>query len=250
MLDLIAKRMALAKRVRKAKSGMNVWRPAREESHVRDLARKAEDTPPELVSHIWAELTSASLSLQGPIALHIAAASDALSQWSLVRDRFGASIPSSTYPTASAALAAASADPEGVAVLPAPGGMNNWWTALAPGAAAESMHILSALPRTGDWDWPQAVALSKVVCEPSGDDLSLVILDDHNLKPPLTTEALFARSGLQAVLRAAIGEWSLYSIKGYLDDTEAVFAHLQQNFRVMKRVGVLPAPIRTDPKSQ
>ena len=93
LLNLIAERMDLAAAVRRAKSGANVWRPSREESHVRDLARKAGVTAPELVSHIWAELTSASLTLQGPIGLHIALVGDALSSWSLVRDRFGASIP-------------------------------------------------------------------------------------------------------------------------------------------------------------
>ncbi|HHI89212.1 MAG TPA: hypothetical protein ENK01_04580 [Hellea balneolensis] len=243
LLNLIAERMELARGVREAKSGMNVWRPAREESHVRDLAKKARGTDPSLISHIWAELTSASLSLQGPIRLHIALMSDALSQWSLVRDRFGASIPSLTYPTASAALAAAFADEEGVAVLPAPGGMNNWWTALAPGAAASGMNILAPLPRIGDWDWPAAVAVSRAMCEPSGEDISLIYVEGDTPPPPLTLERLFSQNGLAATLRAQMGKRRLYSVSGYVEETDARLSALRAQMDVVARIGILPCPI-------
>ena len=35
LLDLIAERLELSGQVRKAKGGMRVWRPSREDSHVR-----------------------------------------------------------------------------------------------------------------------------------------------------------------------------------------------------------------------
>ena len=70
LLDLIAKRLELSGQVRKAKGGMRVWRPSREDSHVRQLASKAEATQASLVSTIWAELMSASLAAQGPCLLY------------------------------------------------------------------------------------------------------------------------------------------------------------------------------------
>jgi len=77
LLSLIAERLELAAAVRRAKSGVRFWRPSREESHIRELAAATEDTPPELVSRIWAELMSASIALQGPMKLHIALEGDA-----------------------------------------------------------------------------------------------------------------------------------------------------------------------------
>ena len=52
LLGLIAERLELAGAVRRAKSGVRVWRPSREESHVRELADATEDTPAELLSLI------------------------------------------------------------------------------------------------------------------------------------------------------------------------------------------------------
>jgi len=115
LLDLIAERLELSAQVRKAKGGMRVWRPSREDSHVRQLSIAAEATSASLVSTIWAELMSASLAAQGPMRLHVALEGDALSNWSLVRDRFGAALDVKTYPTTSAALAACHSEDEGVA---------------------------------------------------------------------------------------------------------------------------------------
>ncbi len=243
LLNLIAERMDLAAAVRRAKSGANVWRPSREESHVRDLARKAGSTAPELVSHIWAELTSASLTLQGPIGLHIALVGDALSSWSLVRDRFGASIPAHTYPTTSAALAAAYADLEGVAVLPAPGGMNNWWTALGSGGAMSGMHILAALPRIGNWDWPVAVAVSKAAIEPSGDDITLVCVEGGSVTAPQAFAQIFEKAGLNGTLRAEMNGKFLHSVLGYYTDDSPEISQVSQNVHAVKVIGVLPSPI-------
>lgn len=221
LLGLIAERLELAGAVRRAKSGARVWRPSREESHVRELAEATEDTPAELVSRIWAELMSASLALQGPMKLHIALEGDALEVWTLVRDRFGAAIPAVSYPTASSALAAAYGDDEGVAVLPAPGGMNSWWTALGAKGAMPDMHILAGLPRTGDNDWPRAVAVSTADIQPSGNDQTLLVCSDYShLK--------------DAVLRAEAGAHKLISLDGYIDAAP----------EGTKIIGVLPKPMK------
>lgn len=243
LLGLIAERMELAQAVRRAKSGVDVWRPSREESHVRHLAKLAKGTSPDLVSHIWAELTSASLSLQGPICLHIGMAGETLSDGKLVRDRFGASIPIKNYPTASHALAAAHADAEGVAVLPAPGGMNNWWTALSPGGAASNMSILAALPRIGHWSWPTAVAVSKAALLPSGADQTLIYAEVGSLGPTQNPLSVFKGAGLDAILRADMKTHSLYSIPSYISSDDEAFGVLEKEFKTVKIVGVLPNPI-------
>jgi len=243
LLDLIAERMELAQAVRRAKSGVDVWRPSREESHVRHLAELADDTAPELVSHIWAELTSASLAIQGPICLHVAQTGPSLSDGKLVRDRFGASIPVKNYPTAGHALAAAQADAEGVAVLPAPGGMNNWWTALGPNGAASNMNILAALPRIGNWSWPTAVAVSKAARLSSGDDQTLIYIEPGALGPARSANAVFKQAGLESTLRADMKSHHLYSISGFCEDADPSLEVLREQFQTVKIIGVLPNPI-------
>ncbi len=232
LLDLIAERLDLSAKVRASKSGMRVWRPSREESHVRALAKAAVDTSPELVSRIMAELMSASLAIQGPMVLHIALEGDALTNGSLVRDRFGASIPTRNYPTTSAALAATLADPEGVAVLPAPGGMNKWWNALLPGGAMDGLYILSGLPRTGAQDWPQAVAVASADIAPSGDeDCSLVAVKLNEAKA-------VSRAEPKAVPRAEAGDYALYQWPHYVSDSD--LAALKFDIPSAHIIGVLP----------
>jgi len=226
LLDLIAERLELSAQVRKAKGGMRVWRPSREDSHVRQLASTAEATRASLVSTIWAELMSASLAAQGPMRLHVALEGDALSNWSLVRDRFGAALDVRTYPTTSAALAACYSEDEGVAVLPSPapppGGMINWWTALGPGGAMEGLHILAGLPRTGRLDWPRAVAVADVVLTPSGADQTLLCVTDED--------------GVHdsAILRAQTGKFRLFSLDGF---------HEIEPSATRRVIGCLPRPI-------
>lgn len=226
LLDLIAERLDLSAQVRKAKSGMRVWRPSREDSHVRQLAAEARSTSAALVSTIWAELMSASLAAQGPMRLHVALEGDVLSNWSLVRDRFGAALNVKTYPTTSAALAACYAEDEGVAVLPAPapppGGMVSWWTALGPGGAMEGMHILAGLPRTGRDDWPRAVAVATADIAPSGADQTLICVKGETALP------------MGAKLRARSGAFSLYSLDGF---------HEFEATDSLSVIGCLPRPI-------
>lgn len=234
LLGLIAERLELAGAVRRAKSGARVWRPSREASLVRDLAENAKQTSPHLVSRIWAELVSASLALQGPMRLHIALEGDALEVWTLVRDRFGAAIPALSYPTASSALAAAYAEDEGVAVLPAPGGMNSWWSALCTGGATPEMSILCGLPRISDNLWPRAVAVATADRQPSGNDTTLIGL--HNPKAVLDV-------GLKATLRAEAGQNRLVTVDGFLTEEGDAFQAIKKIDSSAKIIGCLPKPL-------
>lgn len=237
LLELIARRLELAGQVRKAKSGVRVWRPSREHSLVRDLSETSENTPPELVARIWAELMSASLALQGPMRLHISLEGDALNNWSTVRDRFGAALPTISYPTTSAALAAAYAEEEGVAVVPAPGGMQRWWTALCSGGAMEDMHILAGLPRVGIDDWPQAVAVATADILPSGDDITLLALKN----PEAALNA-----GLSVKRGAEAGEFTLLSLDGFIAPDGPEISVIRQSDKSAKIIGTFARALNRD----
>jgi len=210
LLKLIAERLELAAAVRQAKSGVRIWRPSREESHVRELAGAISDTPTRLVSTIWAELMSSSIALQGSMKLHVSLAGDTLDVWTLVRDRFGAALPAQSYPTTSAALAAAYADDEGVAVLPAPAVMQNWWTVLGPDGAMPDMKIQAGLPRTGTRDWPSAVAVATAQLQSSGDDDMLIIAP----KSAPCEGAIMRAEAADKVLLSVTGYFETSPIKG------------------------------------
>lgn len=230
LLDLIAKRLELAGQVRKAKAGIRVWRPSREHSLVKDLALAAGDTPSELVTRIWAELMSASIALQGPMKLHISLEGDALTNWSMVRDRFGAALPSASYPTTSAALAAAYAEEEGVAIIPAPGVMQNWWTSLCAGGAMEDMHILSGLPRNDQTEWPQAVAVATADILPSGHDMTLLALKSAEAALDV---------GLSVKLRAEAGEFKLLSVDDFLPPDDDIMDAIRGADPFAKIIGTM-----------
>jgi len=180
---------------------------------------------------------SASLALQGPMRLHISLEGDALSNWSTVRDRFGAALPTISYPTTSAALAGAYAEEEGVAVVPAPGGMQRWWTSLCAGGAMEDMHILASLPRVGSEDWPQAVAVATADILPSGDDITLMTLTN----PEAALEA-----GLSVRLRAEAGDHRLLSVDGYLAPDGAEIQAVQKQDPSARIVGTFARALTGD----
>lgn len=224
LLSLIAERLDLANYVKQAKRGGAIWRPSREESHVRDLAQATRHSSPALVSRIWAELMSASLSIQGPLTVHIGLKMDRGGQTlSLIRDRFGASLPIQEHPSDMTALAAAYGDENSVAVVAAPGTGARWWGALTPSGAMPELKIMARLPRYEASPWPSAVAVAVGDIASSGDDMTLLTTANPKALP----------SG--AVIRAETGAQILASVEGFISP-ERLGADLAI-------IGVLPAPL-------
>ena len=224
LLSLIAERLELANYVKSAKRGGAIWRPSREESHVRDLVQATQHSSPALVSRIWAELMSASLSIQGPLTVHIGLKMDQNDRsLSLVQDRFGASLPFEFHPSEAAALAAAYGDENAVAVVAAPAKGVRWWTALTPSGAMPELKIMARLPRHDASDWPEAVAVAVGELAPSGDDMTLVVAKNPADLPK------------GAVLRTESGAYVLASLDGFIgaDDVGAD----------VSVIGVLPTPL-------
>ena len=224
LLSLIAERLELANYVKQAKRGGAIWRPSREESHVRDLAQATRHSSPALVSRIWAELMSASLSIQGPLTVHIGLKMDRGDQTlSLIRDRFGASLPFIEHPSDMAALAAAYGDENAVAVVAAPGRGSRWWGALTPDGAMPELKIMARLPRYDASDWPEAVAVAVGEIAPSGDDMMLLVTNDPQALPD------------NAIIRAETAGFILASLEGFI---------APESFKdKLSIIGVLPTPL-------
>jgi len=224
LLSLIAERLELANYVKSAKRGGAIWRPSREESHVRDLVRATQNSSPALVSRIWAELMSASLSIQGPLIVHVGLKMDQNNRaLSLVQDRFGASLPFQFHSSETAALAAAYGDENAVAVVAAPGKGVRWWTALTPGGAMPELKIMARLPRHDASGWPEAVAVAVGELAPSGDDMTLITAQNQRDLPK------------NAVLRAESGVHILASVDGFIEADKVSDK--------LSIIGVLPTPL-------
>jgi len=224
LLELIAERLDLARYVKKAKRGGPIWRPSREESHVRDLVNMTQGHSAALVSRIWAELMSASLSIQGPLMIHVGLHRDQNGQTrALIHDRFGASLPIEYHANDMAALAAAYGDENSVAIVSAPGKANRWWAALCPGGAMPDHKIMARLPRYDASDWPDAVAVAIGELAPSGHDISLLATQTPKALPK------------GCVLRAESGANILASLDGF---------HTQDTLDPsVNIIGVLPHPL-------
>lgn len=224
LLSLIAERLELAAYVKTAKRGGAIWRPSREESHVRNLATATQNSSPALVSRIWAELMSASLSIQGPLTVHFGLNRDKNDHaLSLVRDRFGASLPIEFHGSETSALAAAYGDENAVAVVAAPGQGARWWTTLTPTGAMPELKIMARLPRYNASDWPEAVAVAVGELAPSGDDMTLIVTDHSQALPS------------NAVIRAESGVQILASVTG--------FQQAKEIGDQLSIIGVLPTPL-------
>ena len=217
LLALIRERLELAEGVRRAKGGAPTWRPAREESLVRDLIARGSVSP-SLVSRVWAELVSASLAVQGPPTLHVSTEGDRAEVLELVRARFGSALPLRLYPTSSGALAAAGGEAGSVAVVPGASSVATWWSALCPGGALSHLKIQTGLPRirNRNWpgdDWPRRMAVSDTAPEPSGEDRWIWASREPHEAP-----------------RAEAGEWRLHATREAPPDGAAL-------------LGILPDPL-------
>jgi hypothetical protein len=107
--------------------------------------------------------------------------------------------------------------------------MHNWWTALGEGGAMPDMHILAGLPRTGQGDWPMAVAVATADIQPSGNDDTLIM-----------SRADLRVIDLRAVRRAATDDIQLYSLPGYFETVPDTILKLDPSAHI---IGAIPKPI-------
>jgi chorismate mutase len=65
LLSLIEKRSNFAKKIIKAKDGVDIFKPRREEHLIKKLISFAQSTNPEFIENVWRLLISENLFLQG-----------------------------------------------------------------------------------------------------------------------------------------------------------------------------------------
>lgn len=241
--DLIMRRAAIAGAVRKVKTdagdGRGFIRPAREAEILRRLAARHDGVFPDaLIVRIWREIISATLALETDFAVSVFVPEDVKTglayEW-LARGYFGVETPVRAARTESGVLRAVRDGKAAVGVLPVPSDDRfshdeiPWWTTLAAGGEGRPM-IMARLPwRHGPEDviaGLEALAVSCVQPEPSGDDVSYLALrfaapvSRDKVGGALKVAGLPMIGAVVANPRASRGDpdWQLFEVDGFVAD--------------------------------
>ena len=122
--DLLMQRTLVAGKIGAQKGrGNGIMRPGREATVLRRLiARHRGRLPRALIVHIWREIFSANIALQGTLSVAVCAPEGTFGYRNLARDHFGWRTPMIAFRSAAQVLEAVSDGKASVGVLPVPHG--------------------------------------------------------------------------------------------------------------------------------
>ena len=187
--DKIVQRIALIDQVAKAKqlqgNDPSAMRPNREAEVVRSLAQRHQgQLQTATVIRIWRELINGATALQGPLSVAVCAPARSVGYWDMARNHFGSSAPMTLHTSPSVVLRMVDDIPGAIGLLPFPqsGEDNPWWPALASQANDQAgPRVIWRLPffasTTGRFEQLEALAVAKLMPEPSGQDATVVMVE-------------------------------------------------------------------------
>ncbi|MFP3942546.1 MAG: chorismate mutase [Alphaproteobacteria bacterium] len=236
-----------------APEAQNPIRPAREAAILRRLAaRHSGPLPLSVAVQIWRELIAANLRRQCAFELAVVETRDNR-LWDMARAAFGTLTRATAYFRVEDAVRAAAEAPGTLAILPAPATSvpeAQIWPELL--AASGAPHVVCALPALRHGDWPEAFAVGSAPAEPSGEDVSFVLVTGRS---PCAPEGDFlAQAGLEGRVLAAWPAMSapglycaLAAVQGFIRSRDAALERLQDMRREdggrAALIGAVPAPI-------
>lgn len=185
MLELLVERTEIVRKIGEIKgdrrNGRLALRPGREAQVLRQLIAGAGTRFPDAVLvRMWRELIAAQTRLQTPLTVSVYTPRNGFAIWDLARDHFGSLTPMARVDSASQAIRAAANGSATVAVLPLPNDDDAWWPTLIS-TAEDRLRVFARLPflaaRPADGEQANAFALGRVEPEPSGDDLTLLVIE-------------------------------------------------------------------------
>lgn len=242
VIDLLLERMAVVRRIGVLKAtdeaaipGMAL-RPAREAEIIRRLAaRAAPELPAPAITRMWRELLAATTRLQTPFAVAVLADPATPHVWALAHDHFGALTPLVAVETAHHGFRLIGAGETELLVLPAPDDDSYWWQRVALTILDSPLRIVARLPfcavPTADGGDPPprapvpgapvrgtpvpgapvpgapapgALVLGALPVEPSGADLTMLVIEtDLDLSRARLCD-LIAAGGVELVSLATL----------------------------------------------
>lgn len=237
ILDLIARRFDVVKRVRAHKAGTGSLatspiRPGREAQILRRLIERAgEQVPADLCFRIWRALISTASLKQAPIRIHGSAAffASAASQVCL-REYFGPTA-FADHASEAAAFQALAANPGDLAAVAIDG---SWAKAWLEGHAGQAQ-VIGVLPFIATSAMPRLLIFGHADPEQTGTDETLVLTDGQ----------LPRDFALQPLWQVKTGALQLTSLPGFLSDHNAPLVGLSRSngSLALSVLGRYPSPI-------
>lgn len=228
--DLLKQRTQVVERVAEAKARANngvvgfAVRPGREAQMIRRFhERHNPPLPFTVVSRLWREIINAMTRLQSALSVAMVdeqpefGHDDFVRRFERVREHWGTATPLIRKQTVADMLDAISEENSIMGVLDV-AGRKDWWQPLVDmrNAGRSDVFIVAPLPFVARADEQvEAYALSPLVPEESGDDLSLIAV------PP---GAACPLQGAELVAREDGAASSLLVVKGFIDHKDAEIA--------------------------
>lgn len=257
----LMRRAELVHRVAEAKQrdapangdGTVYLRPGREAAVLRRrLDRHAGSLPRAVIARIWREMIGAFGQLQNPLKVLVHAPSKSVGYWDLARNHFGSIASMSMHISAERVLTEVANTKSAIGILTEPeeDEPRPWWPHFVLGAGA-GVQVIARLPffasATGQFEDLSALVVAPFAAEPSGDDVSLIIVETSELSRAWLNGRL-AEVGLDGRIVAGCGgedgtqRLRLVQIKGFLAKTDPRLAALQQKSDgAVQRVALLGA---------
>lgn len=184
MHDLLIRRAEVVAAISEAKRGTAdaVMRPGREAVVLRRLlARHRGPLPRGVVARIWREMISAMIRLQGPFSVAVCAPERSVGYWDLARAHYGSTTPMTLHRSPFNVLRAVRDKAGAVGIIPLPQEEDPqpWWASLTS-RSEPRLRVIAKLPFTdlgeGRFEGLSALAIGTCEPEPTGDDVSLLVI--------------------------------------------------------------------------
>jgi chorismate mutase / prephenate dehydratase len=237
ILALVAERLAMADRVKRAKAenggdGETPLRPAREAEVMRRLIESAKGkVPAEICFRLWRTLIASAALRQAPLRLHASAGlfASPLAQ-SLLREFFG-QIAFADHPGEAVALKAIAGSPLELAAV----AIDSPWVKPFRDGAVGKAQAIGCLPFLASGAAPKILIFGHAAQEATGDDETLV-LTNGPLPRDFTPQPLW---------QMKCGAAQLSGIPGFLSEHSAPLIGLQRSNGALALtiVGRYPSPI-------
>ena len=232
ILEGIAARTAVVRRIGEAKGGGPILRPGREAKVMRALlAGPDTGLPLPVVGRIWRELIAAYCSLQGKLEVAVCAPEKSVGYWDLARDHFGSATRMSLHKSPTVVLRAVSEGAATVGILPLPqvGEVDPWWRYMS-GGADNIPRVIGRLPfvdnTSSQFEGFQAVVVACLPFDASDDDVSWLVVTTseqvsrRSLTDHLTAVNLGGRS-ITSFSGGGTGDAHLFEVDGYVMPDDA-----------------------------
>ena len=269
---LVMRRAAMAERIAAAKddtarndgrAAAGYLRPGREAAVLRRLvACHSGSFPLPSLVHLWREIMSSLVRLQGPFSVAVYTVADNPGYWDLARDHYGSTTPLIACQSAIQVLREVTEGRATVGVLPFPqeGDAAPWWPFIG-NARNNEPKVIARLPflvanqATGGATRGQvsAVAVASLTPEETGDDRSLLTLELVEELSRARLVSALASVGLAPLWQTTGpshgGQGGLYLIEtaGFVAQDDARLAKLAEMLgNALNRVTILgayPSPI-------